>query len=117
MPLLSFYNPASRYRWFNLVWFFALLLFPVLFWLLPADLMDGDDRYSVCPSKLFFNVECMGCGMTRAVVHLHHLEWQDAIYYNSGVVVIYPALVLIWAIWLFKAIKREQVHKARIKKP
>lgn len=55
--------------------------------------------------------------MTRAVVHLHHLEWQDAIYYNSGVVVIYPALVLIWAIWLFKAIKREQVHKARIKKP
>jgi hypothetical protein len=102
---LSMVNPTSKYKWFNLTWIAALLIFPIILWLLPSDILD-QTGVEICPSKLFFNFECLGCGMTRATMHLHHFEWQDAIYYNYGIVVIYPLLVIMWAIWLRKAWKR-----------
>jgi hypothetical protein len=107
MALLTFINPATKYKWVNLTWIIALLTFPVILWILPSFFFD-DTGFELCPSKLFFNVECFGCGMTRAVMHSHHWEWNEAFYYNYGVVVVYPALVIIWALWFYKAIKRHQ---------
>jgi hypothetical protein len=106
MALISFNNPAFKYKWFNQLWITALLIFPIALWLLPADMFDHTG-VEICPSKFFFDFECLGCGMTRATMHLHHFEWQDAIYYNYGIVVIYPLLVIVWAIWLRKAWKRQ----------
>lgn len=102
MALINFINPASRYKWFNLLWIIALLAFPLILWLMPSDSFD-QTGVELCPSKAFFNVECPGCGLTRATMHLHHLEWQDALYYNYGIVIIYPALVAVWLWWLNKA--------------
>lgn len=83
-------------------WFLLLLLTPVVLWVLPADFFD-EGSVILCPSRLFFNVECLGCGMTRAVMHMHHLEIEDAIYYNAGVAVVFPALVAVWCIWVYRA--------------
>lgn len=80
------------------LWLLALLAFPIILWLLPADFFDSGQ--SVCPSRVFFGVECFGCGSTRAIMHLHHFEIEDALYYNSGVFLIYPLLVLIWYVWV-----------------
>ena len=85
-------------------WLIILLATPVVLWLLPSGFFDGEGGIIVCPSRLFFGVECWSCGMTRAVMHLHHAELSDAIYYNAGVVVVYPALVVIWFLWVKSAI-------------
>ncbi|MBU6343137.1 MAG: DUF2752 domain-containing protein, partial [Bacteroidetes bacterium] len=47
-----------------------LVIAPVTILILPADFFDNGP--TICPSKRFFNVECLGCGMTRAVMHLVH---------------------------------------------
>lgn len=44
--------------------------------------------------------------MTRAVMHFHHLEIEEAIYYNMGVVVIFPALVFVWFVWIRAAARK-----------
>jgi hypothetical protein len=107
MALINIVNPATKYKQVNLVWLFCLILFPVVLWVLPADFLDHTG-FEICPSKLFFNFECLGCGMTRAVMHCHHFEWNVGFYYNYVVIVAYDALVIIWLVWVFKAIKRHQ---------
>jgi hypothetical protein len=107
MALINFTNPATKYKWFNVLWMIGLLAFPLVLWLMPSTFFDNTG-FELCPSKAIFNFECFGCGMTRAVMHMHHFEWQDAIFYNYGVVAIYPALVIVWMIWLNKARKRHQ---------
>ena len=49
--------------------------------------------------------------MTRAVMHMHHFEFSDAIFYNYGVVAIYPALVVVWFIWVKRAATRLGILK------
>lgn len=112
MPLISFYNPATRYQWFNTAWMLVLLFIPVLLWWLPAGFFD-DTGVELCPSRAFFDVECFGCGITRAVMHLHHFEWQEAIYYNYLVVIVYPVLVALWFLWLYKSWKRHRTLFSR----
>ncbi len=107
MALINFTNPASKYKWFNLLWMIALLLFPIVLYLMPAGFFDHTG-VEVCPSKYFFDTECPGCGLTRAVMHMHHFEWDEAIYYNYGIVFIYPGLIFFWCLWLWKAYKRHQ---------
>ena len=84
------------------IWLGLLLLAPVVLWLLPAGLFDHSDVV-ICPSRFLFDVECLGCGMTRAVMHMHHFEWREAVYYNYGVLAVYPGLIVVWLIWLRQA--------------
>ena len=90
----------------TIIWFTLLLLAPLVLWALPADFFDAEDGFIICPSRAIFNFECLGCGMTRAIMHFHHFEFDDAIYYNRGSFLVYPALVAIWAVWTFKATKK-----------
>jgi hypothetical protein len=83
-------------------WLILLLLAPIILWILPADFFDNSDAI-LCPSRLFFDIECFGCGMTRAVMHMHHLDISEAVYYNTGVLFIFPALVIVWGMWVRKA--------------
>lgn len=120
MALIRFVNPATKYKWFNLAWIIAMILCPLVLWILPSDIFDNTG-FEICPSKLFFHIECPGCGMTRAVMHFHHWEWTEAFYYNYGVIVVYPALVIVWFWWFIKALKRNKKFNlkktARIAKP
>ncbi|TAD86732.1 MAG: DUF2752 domain-containing protein [Bacteroidetes bacterium] len=100
-PLFS--NPMVNWR-VNLVWLCMLFLFPIVLWILPSNTFDATG-FELCPSKLFFDVECWGCGISRAVMHLHHFEFSDALYYHSFVFIIYPLLVLIWVLWVRDAVR------------
>ena len=86
------------------LWLIALLACPFVLWLLPADFFDSGNGIG-CPSQLLLDIECLGCGMTRAVMHLHHFDFTEAIYYNIGVVAIYPFLVWLWYRWVAAELK------------
>ena len=92
-------NPPVRW-----LWLIALLLFPIFLWILPSDFFDSSDLI-LCPSRLFFGIECFGCGITRAIMHLHHFELEDALFYNLLSVVVYPGLIGIWVSWVYKNLK------------
>lgn len=83
---------------FQRVWLAALLLGPIVLFFLPADTFD--DGITLCPSVIFFNYECWGCGITRAIMHLLHFDFDTALYFNKGVVVIFPILVYVWWLWV-----------------
>lgn len=92
-----------RKNWLQWVWFLALLATPILLWALPSNSFDNTG-ITLCPSKLLLNLECLGCGLTRAVMHLHHLDFYQALAFNRGVVVVYPALILLWVILVRKVL-------------
>ena len=94
------------------VWLVALLLFPFVLWALPAGLFDGEGGVILCPSRLFFGIECISCGMTRAIMHFHHFDFEEAFYYNQFVPIAYLALVLIWFIWTRNAWRTVKSRRA-----
>lgn len=80
-------------------WLAALLACPVVLWVLPADTFN-ETGVLTCPSQAFFAIECLGCGITRAVMHFHHFDFTEAIYYNSLIVLVYPFLIWLWQLWV-----------------
>ncbi len=82
---------------FYKIWLIALLLTPIILWLLPATFFD--EGTEICPSRVFLDTDCLGCGITRAVMHLHHFDVMEAFYYNAGIIWVYPFLVYSWFTW------------------
>ena len=61
----------------NLYWIYIgfLLIGPVVWFILPADFFDHS-TIELCLSKILFDRSCIGCGITRAVMHFIHLEFD-----------------------------------------
>lgn len=74
---------------------YFLIAAPFIGWVLPADFLD-DSKIELCPSKAFFDIECFGCGISRAVMHFHNFDFGAAIYYNELIVLVYPFLIFLW---------------------
>lgn len=88
----------------------AYFLIPIVLIILPADFFD--DGSSKCLSVLLFDLECLGCGMTRASMHFIHLEFTEAISYNLLVLIVFPLLALIWASWFWSDYKKFKALRA-----
>ncbi|HFA51873.1 MAG TPA: DUF2752 domain-containing protein [Bacteroidetes bacterium] len=76
------------------------VLVPIALFALPADFFDEGPR--LCFSVMFLGRECPGCGMTRAVMHLIHLEFREACFYNRMSFAVFPLLAWYWAKWFLK---------------
>jgi len=76
----------------------GLLLLPVHFF---------DTGQSLCVSKLVFDVECYGCGLTRAVMHLLHFDFVGAWEFNKLVILAFPMMV-----WLFFSLTKETIKRS-----
>jgi hypothetical protein len=63
----------------------ALLLLSVL----PTEFLNIVP--SICLFKNLFGIECFGCGMTRAISSMLHLNFSEAISYNRLVIIVLPA--------------------------
>lgn len=67
--------------------------------LLPADYFDTGTP--MCLSVILFDINCYGCGMTRGVMHLIHLEFTKAWEFNKLSFIVFPLLVgmILWEIY------------------
>ena len=70
------------------------LALPVFLIIQPASYFDAGAI--ICPSKRFFNIECPGCGLTRAVQHAIHFDWKTAWQFNKLFVIVVPVLLLVY---------------------
>jgi len=61
---------------------------------LPADYFDTGQ--SMCLSVVFFDLECLGCGLTRGIMHLMHLDFHTAWEFNKLSFIILPIGILLW---------------------
>ncbi len=74
------------------------ILLPLVLVLVPPSLLDAAP--SLCLIKAIFGVEGPGCGMMRALAAVMHGDLAGALAFNKTIVVVFPLLVLLWAIWL-----------------
>lgn len=86
---------ATRFN--NTLRYFKIALFlivPAVLILLPADYFD--QRESICLSVRLLNMECPGCGITRACMHLIHLDFYEAWKFNKLSYLVMPLSSLLW---------------------
>jgi hypothetical protein len=89
-----------------------LILFGVLFMvgvclvILPEDFFDTGQ--SVCLSVVFLDMECYGCGMTRAIQHLIHFDFQKAWEFNMLSVIVFPLFVGLIIFEFIKVIRSKE---------
>ena len=72
-----------------------LIVIPGLFALAPIDQFDSGE--TVCLSRVFFDLECWGCGMTRALKHLICFDFEGAWGFNKLSFLVLPILTFGWA--------------------
>ncbi|MCE3297156.1 MAG: putative transrane protein [Crocinitomicaceae bacterium] len=71
-----------------------LVALPIFFLFLPASYFDHGQ--SLCPSKSLLDIECPGCGITRAIQHLIHLDFHAAWEYNKLSFFVLPLFGFLW---------------------
>lgn len=76
------------------IYFGGLMLIPIVFLVLPSNYFDNGQ--SVCVSVLLFDQECYGCGMTRGIQHLLHLDFLTAYEFNKLSLIVLPLLIYLW---------------------
>jgi hypothetical protein len=100
------WSNKPKLKFYGLLFFIIVLGLTLL--LLPADFFDKGK--SICISVLLLDKECYGCGMTRAIQHLIHLDFKTAFEYNKLSFVVFPlfAGMILWELnKLYKAYKKQ----------
>lgn len=87
----------------------VFIFVPLVLLLMPAD--QFDEGPPLCMSVILFKQECYACGLTRAVQHLIHFQFEEALYYNPLVFVVFPLLAFLWAKWFITDVKK--IHQIR----
>lgn len=93
----------------------AYVLVPAILILLPAD--QFDDGQSVCLSVALAQVECYACGLTRACMHLIHLDFLEAYYHNALSFIVFPLLAFLWLRWFVQDLKLVKGRKSELTAP
>ncbi len=46
-------------------------------------------------------------------MHMHHFQFDDAVFYNTLGLIVYPALIFVWGMWVYKAYKRVKADQTQ----
>ena len=102
MEIQSKHNKIFICIIFNLILFFILFNIPVNFKILN----------NICLFKFITGKECWNCGMTRAFLSILHLNFVDALNYNSKVIIVFPLTIVLyiysWYKFFFKKGRRKR---------
>ncbi len=83
----------SKTKWPYYVMATSLVFIGILLLLLPANFFDSGE--SVCLSQQLLGKDCIGCGLTKATMHLIHGDWREAVYHNSLSLLSTPTLAVV----------------------
>ena len=92
MEILSKENNAQTYWYIER--FLLFVSIPVIFYLIPYSIFEGST--TICLFKNVFGVECPGCGTTRAIHQVIHLNFANAFDLNRMIIVVFPLLTYLW---------------------
>lgn len=90
----------------------ALAMFPLVLLLLPANFFDSGPE--MCVFTLATGIHCPGCGMTRACMHLIHLDTVPALEYNKVSFVVLPILCVLLVRDFVQTIRRIRNYEAYV---
>lgn len=79
-----------KHKYFYMVKAVALTIFPLVLLVLPATFFDKGP--AICLFTRLSGYSCWGCGLTRACMHLIHLDWAGAANYNKLSFIVLPIL-------------------------
>jgi hypothetical protein len=82
----------------------VIMVAPLFLLILPSTYFDAGE--SLCISVRLFDIECFGCGITRAIMHLIHFEFSAAWTYNKLSFLVLPIFVMFWLYLLGKVTDR-----------
>jgi hypothetical protein len=85
----------------------GLIAAPIVLLILPSDFFDTGP--ATCLSVILLDTECLGCGITRAVQHAIHFEFQKAWDFNKLIVVVLPVLIFVWANLIYDLVKKLKI--------
>lgn len=80
--------------------FLLLLIIPIIIYVIPVSNIEKNPV--PCISRMLFDIECRGCGITRATINLIHFNINKAIEYNSSVLIVLPILILVYCKLIIK---------------
>lgn len=99
---------------------FYVLLFSYLWIIVNLISLDGFE-FIICPFRLFFNIPCFSCGLTRSVLSILHGEFLTAMLYNplGYIATIYlivapiallafPFQTFVFHKWIFNFLRRKK---------
>ena len=72
----------------------GMITLPLVLLIIPSSFFDHGQ--SMCLSVLLFNQKCLGCGITRGIQHLIHLDFSIAYSYNKLSFIVLPILIFLW---------------------
>ena len=81
---------STRKKYLIVVW-----LSPLLLNFLPLKFVFSGD--TICVWKNLFNIDCIGCGITKSIILVFHLEFSKAYEYNKLIFIVFPILLFIWS--------------------
>ena len=97
--------------YYKIALLFFLATLPIVLLILPANFFDNGRQ--ICLSQILAGKECIGCGMTRGIMHLIHLELEEAFAYNMLSFIVLPLLGVIWIQWFIKELKLYKLIKKK----
>ena len=93
----------------KLALYLAIFIIGLVLLLLPENFFNSGE--SICLSVVFFDIECYGCGMTRAIQHLIHFDFDQAWEFNKLSFVVFPLFIYLISSDFFKFLKEEKKLK------
>ena len=90
----------------------CIAITPIALLMLPANLFDNGR--SICLSQLLLGKNCYACGMTRGIMHLIHLDFEEAFAYNMLSFIVLPLLAFLWVQWFIKEYRIYKLLKSTI---
>lgn len=99
-----------KYKFVKISVLIVLLVLPAVLFFLPIDYFD--QGASVCPSKRWLDIECLGCGLTRGVMHFLHFDFEGAWYFNKLTFIVVPVGIVYWVYQVRKIVRDLRLSKS-----
>jgi hypothetical protein len=79
---------------------FGIIILGIIFFSMPKTYLG--DTFPICLYRIILNRKCIGCGITRAVWSVLHLDFAGAYEYNKMIIVSFPLIMGCIIKWILK---------------